>query len=118
MLPYKRSERVSHLLREEIADIIMNRLKEPRLGFVSVVEVEVSDDLKIAHVFVSVLKEEEREFTIEILNAARGFIRRELGSRLKMKFIPNIDFRLDTSIEKATRIHNLLRRLKEQEEKD
>jgi len=118
MLPYKRSEKVSHLLRQEIADIIMNRLKEPRLGFLSIIDVEVSDDLKIAHVYVSVLKEEERDSTIETLNSARGFIRKELSSRLKMKFIPTIDFRLDTSIEKASRIHSLLRKLKEQEEKD
>jgi len=116
MLPYKRSERVSHLLREEIADIIMNRLKDPRLGFLSIIEVELSDDLKIAHIYVSVLREEERDSTIEILNSARGFIRKELGRRLKMKFIPTIDFRLDTSIEKASRIHSLLRKLKEEKD--
>lgn len=113
MLPYKRSQRVSDLLRQEIADIIMRKVKDPRLGFVTVTGVEITDDLKIAHVFISVLKEEEKEITFEILKSAKNFIRSEVARRIKMKTIPSIDFRVDESIGYGDRIEKLLRDLKE-----
>jgi len=109
MLPYKRSQRVSDLLRKEIADIIMNKLKDPRIGFTTVSGVDVTDDIKIAKVFVSILKEEERTTSIEILNSAKNFVRSELSKRLRMKFVPTIEFKLDTSIEYGNRIEKLLR---------
>lgn len=115
MLPYKRSQRVSDLLREEIADIIFFKLKDPRIGFLTVTGVDVTDDIKIAVVHVSVLKTEEREATLEILNSARSFIRAELSKRLKMNFIPTIDFRLDTSAEYGSRIEQLLNEIRKKE---
>jgi ribosome-binding factor A len=116
MLPYKRSQRVSDLLREEIADIIFFKLKDPRIGFLTVTGVDVTDDIKIAVVYISVLKPEERQTTLDILNAAKSFIRSELSKRLKMKFIPSIDFRLDTSAEYGSRIEQLLSEIKEKDE--
>lgn len=113
MLPYKRSQRVSHLLKEEIADIIMHKVKDPRLGFVSVIDVEVTEDLKIAKAFISILKPEEREMTMEILNSAKSFIRSELAKRLSMKFIPSLEFRLDTTSDYVSRIESLLKEIKE-----
>lgn len=114
MLPYKRSQRVSDLLREEIADIISCKLKDPRIGFTTVMGVDLTDDLKIARVYVSILKHEERKTTIEVLNSAKSFIRSELSKRLKLKFIPSIEFRLDTSIEYGNRIEKLLNDIKEE----
>ncbi len=116
MLPYKRSQRVSDLLREEIAEIIFFKLKDPRVGFLTVTGVDITDDLKIATVYISILKEEEKKSTLEILQAAKSFIRSELSKRLKMKFIPSIDFRLDTSIEYGNRIEQLLHEIKEKDE--
>lgn len=115
MLPYKRSQRISDLLREEIADIITYKLKDPRIGFVTVTGADVTDDLKIARVYISILKAEERKTTIEVLNAARSFIRSELSKRIRMKFIPTIEFRLDTSIEYGNRIEKLLREIEGEE---
>jgi ribosome-binding factor A len=109
MLPYKRSQRVSDLLRKEIADIIMYKLKDPRIGFITVTGVDVTDDIKIARIYVSILKDEERKTTIAILNSAKSFIRSELSKRLRMKFIPSIEFRLDTSIEYGNKIERLLK---------
>jgi ribosome-binding factor A len=109
MLPYKRSQRVSDLLRKEIADIIMYKLKDPRIGFITVTGVDVTDDIKIARIYVSILKDEERKTTIAILNSAKSFIRSELSKRLRMKFIPSIEFRLDTSIEYGDKIDRLLK---------
>src|SRR3989337_4504913 len=109
MIPYKRSERVRDLLREEIADIIIYRLKDPRIGFITVTGVDVTDDIKMARVYVSVFRDEERKTTLEILNSAKSFIRSELSKRLRMKFIPSIEFRLDTSIEYGNKIERLLK---------
>ena len=61
MHPYKRSQRVSDLIREEIADIIMNKVKDPRLGFVTVTGAKITEDLKIATIYLSILKEEEKK---------------------------------------------------------
>lgn len=116
MLPYKRSERVGDLIREEVADIIMYRLKDPRIGFVTVTGVDLSADLKLAKVYVSILKEEERDLTLDILNSSKNFIRSLLTKRLKMKFIPAIEFRIDTSIEYGFKIDKLLKEIKEGDE--
>jgi ribosome-binding factor A len=116
MLPYKRSQRVSDLIREEVADIIMYRLKDPRIGFVTVTGAEMTSDLKLARVFVSVLKEEERDLTLEVLNSSKNFIRTALSKRLRMKFIPEIEFRLDASIEYGIKIDKLLKEIKEHDE--
>jgi ribosome-binding factor A len=116
MLPYKRSQRVGDLLREEIADIIMYKLKDPRIGFVTVTGIDMSPDLKSARVFVSILKEEERDITLEVLNSSKNFFRSILAKRLKMKFIPHVEFRLDTSIEYGYKIDKLLKEIKDQDE--
>jgi ribosome-binding factor A len=113
MLPYKRSQRVGDLLRQEIADIIMRKVKDPRLGFVTVTGVDLTDDLKIARVFVSCLKEEEKEITLDILNAARSFIRSEVGKRVRMKVLPSLEFRMDESVGYGDRIEKLLREIKD-----
>ncbi|MGE5893454.1 MAG: 30S ribosome-binding factor RbfA [bacterium] len=114
MHPYKRSTRVNDLLREEIALILMRRIKDPRIGFVTVTAVEVTDDLKIARVYLSVLQKKDREETISILNAAKGFVRSELSKRIKMKSIPQLEFYYDGSLEYGDRIDTLLKQIKEE----
>jgi ribosome-binding factor A len=116
MLPYKRSQRVSDLLREEIADIIIYKLKDPRIGFVTVTGVDVTDDLKMSVVFLSVLKEEDKKPTLEILNSAKSFFRSELSKRLRMKFIPSVEFKLDPSIEYGSKIDKLLDEIRTKDE--
>ena len=112
MLTYKRSQRVGDLLRREIADIIMRRVKDPRIGFVTVTGVDITDDLKIAKVFVSCLKDEEKDTTLEILNAAKSFIRSEVARRIRIKVIPTLEFRVDESMGYGDRIDKLLREIK------
>lgn len=116
MHPYKRSQRLSVLLREEIADIILLKLKNPRLGFITVTGVELSDDLRIARVFISVLKEEDRDRTLQILNEAKGYVRNELAKRLRIKIIPSIEFIFDESIERGFRVDQLLKEIKKASE--
>jgi ribosome-binding factor A len=113
MHPYKRSQRLGILFREEIADIIMKKVKDPRLGFVTVTDVELSEDLKLARVYISVLKDEDKETALEILNAAKGLVRSEVSKRVRVKFIPAIEFRIDASIARGDRIDQLLSEIRE-----
>src|SRR6056297_355537 len=95
----KRVRRLEELLKEEISQIIMREVKDPRIGFVSLTDVEVSGDLRHAKVFVSVYgSDEEKEETMEGLKQATGFIRKLIGERIKIYHIPEIIFRYDDSI--------------------
>ncbi len=115
MQPYKRTQRLNILLREEIADIIMKKIKDPRLGFITVTDVELSSDLKIAKVFISIMDEKDTELNIDILNSAKTLIRNEISKRIRIKHIPTIEFRIDKSAEHGDRIDQLLRQIKEKE---
>ncbi|MEE8330121.1 MAG: 30S ribosome-binding factor RbfA [Thermodesulfovibrionia bacterium] len=112
MHPYKRSVRVKDLIREEVADIIMHKLKDPRLGFITVTEAWTSDDLRHARVYVSVLEETKKDESLKILISSARFIRSELSKRLKMKFIPELSFKLDKSIEYGKKIDRILNEIK------
>ena len=107
MHPYKRSVRVSDLIREEVADIIMNRIKHKTLGFVTVTGAKVSDDLRNATIYLSVLNDNEKVKTVKKLNSMSSFIKSELGKRLKMKYIPKPVFKIDESIEYGRKIDSI-----------
>jgi len=108
-----RPERVAHLMRREIADILRTRMRDPRLSeWVSVTDVEVTGDLAAAKVFVSILPTgDERTQTLQVLQHAAGFVRRELAPRLGLREVPDLRFKLDESIEQGARVDDLLRRL-------
>jgi ribosome-binding factor A len=108
-----RPERVGHLMQRELADILRNKMRDPRLSqWVSVTDVEVTEDLSFAKVFVSILPEgEERDRTLETLQGAAGFVRRELAPRLGLRDVPGLKFMLDTSIERGARVEELLKKI-------
>lgn len=104
-----RPERVEQFIKEELSQILQREVRDPRIGFVSVTDVEVSVDLRHARVFVSVLGDAEaKAATMDGLRSASGYIRRELGGRLQMRHTPDISFRLDDSIERGARVNKLL----------
>ncbi len=108
----QRMQRVGDLLRQEISEIMRRRLKDPRLGFVTVTSVKVSSDLRYAKVYVSCPgTESELTDRVKILSGAAGFIRGELFKRITLKFIPELTFRADRSIEHAIRISKVLKEL-------
>ena len=108
----KRLDRVNQLIKEEISTLLQRELKDPRLGFVSVTEVETSRDLRTAKVFVSVLGDEARwTASLTALTSARGFVRTWLREHLDLRVTPDIQFRADRSMEHAARIQALLRQL-------
>jgi ribosome-binding factor A len=107
-----RPERVAERIKREAADIL-GTLRDPRIGMVSVTDVEVNHDLSAAKVYVSVLEQgEARALTMEALQSASGFVRRQLAPRLGLREVPELRFLLDTSIEHGARVEDLLRRLK------
>jgi ribosome-binding factor A len=105
----RRPERLAEEIREEIARMIASELKDPRLGFVTVIRVEVAHDLRYARVHVGVLgNEAERKKSLDGLRRAAGFIRRELGRRLRIHHSPEIDFRYDKGLDATDRVARLL----------
>jgi len=109
----RRTLQVGEFLREELTDIIRREMKDPRIGFYSITGVEVTPDLRSARVFISVLgSEEERTRTLAALRSAAGFLRHHLRPRMRMRQIPELEFRDDRSMEHAEEIARSLRDLR------
>lgn len=105
-----RPNRLAETLKEDISELIRLELKDPRLGFVTITKVEVAGDLAHAKVYVSVLgTEEERKKSLEVLNGAAGFVRSEIGKRIRLRHVPEIVFVYDSSIEHGAHIAKLLK---------
>ncbi|MBI5418150.1 30S ribosome-binding factor RbfA [Candidatus Poribacteria bacterium] len=111
-MPSRRIERVNELIHEEISDIIQKKLNDPRIGFVTVSDVEVSDDLRYAKVFVTVYgTEQAKESSLIGLTQARGFIRREVGKRIRLRYIPEIFFKFDDTLERSSKLQEILNKI-------
>ena len=116
---FKRSERVSDQMKQEIADILARKIKDPRIGFVTVTDVALADDLRNATVYVSVYGgDQEKESSLKGLRSASAFIRSELGKRMRMRYLPELLFRFDATVERGAHIMELLREIEEKEKKD
>jgi ribosome-binding factor A len=110
-----RPERVQEALRQEISRIVQNEIKDPRLGFITITAVELTRDLRYAKVFFSVLGEDkEKKLALKGLNSAKGYIKGLLSDRVKLKFMPEIDFRIDDSYEHTKKIHDILDKIKKE----
>ena len=106
----RRHEQLSALISEEMSEILRTKMKDPRLGFVSITGVRVTSDLRSAKIFVSVMGEpDERKDTVKALASAQGFLRHELAQRLTVRHVPEIAFVLDDSIERGAHVLDLIR---------
>lgn len=110
---FTRADRVSSQIQRVLAELIQYTIKDPRLGFVTVNDVEVSRDLSVAKVYISVLNAEksERQNNLDILIHAGAFLRRELSRQLRMRAVPELRFMYDDSIERGMRMDRILDRL-------
>ena len=107
-----RKERMEELVRRIIGDMLLTEIKDPRIGFTTVYRVEISRDLSVADVFVSVIGDDsQKKKTIAGLQSAAGFIRSKVGDHLKIRQTPEIKFHLDDSIEKGNEMVDLLTKL-------
>lgn len=108
----QRANRVGEQMKKELGDIIGRKIKDPRVGFVTVTDVRVSGDLQLATVYISVLgDEEQKENTLKGLAKAKGFIRSEIGQRIRLRKTPEISFEFDESIGYGHRIDTLLHQI-------
>jgi ribosome-binding factor A len=113
-----RATRVGEQMKKELSDIIGRKLKDPRIGFVTVTDVRVTGDLQQAKVYITVLgDEEQRQNTLKGLAKAKGFIRSEIGQRIRLRKTPEIYFEIDESIDYGNRIESLIKQISEEEHK-
>lgn len=106
----ERHLRVGEEIKREVSLIITKDVKDPRLGMISITDVEVSRDLSFAKIYFSRLGDEkQRETSLQGLNRAKGFIRSELAKRIRVRHVPEISFHFDPSIEQGARINELLK---------
>ncbi len=118
MLVAQRQARVAALVQEVVSELIFRRIKDPRIGFVSIVKVDVPRDMSLARIYVSVLgSDQEKEKTMEGLRSAQGLIRSEVAKVLGMRHAPEVQFVLDEGIEHSIRVSKLLSEIKTEENK-
>ena len=113
----RRLERLASLARRELSDILMKDINDPRIGFVTITAVEFTGDLSRMTVYVSVLgNDAAKKRSMEGLDAARGYIRRDIGSRIKIRTTPEVVFKFDASIEKGDKIAGMISKLEKERE--
>jgi len=114
-----RQEKVAEALKRQISNIIQNELSDWRLGFVTITRVNLSRDLKFAQIYFSILSDEEgKRKAIEGLNNAKSFIKRRISEELNLRFIPQISFKLDPSIEYSIELQKELDRIRDESKED
>lgn len=116
---YKRSEKVAEAIHELVSALLIKGLKDPRIGFVTITGVKLTDDLHLATVYFTVIgSDEEKKATVQGLNSARGFIRKEMGKSLHMRYLPDLIFRYDESVDYGSRIESILKEISAKEKDD
>ena len=112
MLDYKRTDRIGALMQRDISDILQRQIKDPRVGFCTITHVEVSSDLRHAKVHVSIMGDEAQcQSSMAGLKNAAGFIRREIGQRLSLRYTPEIRFIRDKSVDHILTVDKLLKQI-------
>jgi len=111
-----RIEKIQELMKQEISKIILQELKDPRIGFVTVTQVELTRDLRNAKVYVSLMGNEQQIKDCWVgLNSSLGYIRREIGQRIRLRCTPEIVFQIDKSLDYSAHIQELLLKIKKEE---
>ncbi|WP_317450891.1 30S ribosome-binding factor RbfA [Alkalibacillus aidingensis] len=104
-----RANRIGEQMKKELGDILSRKIKDPRVGFVTVTDVRVSGDLQQAKVFISIFgDDQQQEDTLVGLAKSKGFIRSEIGKRIRLRKTPEISFEIDESIQYGNKIERIL----------
>ncbi|MBL7071248.1 MAG: 30S ribosome-binding factor RbfA [Candidatus Omnitrophica bacterium] len=107
-----RPDRVASAIRREVSNIIQEEIKDPRVGFTTITKVEITPDLRHAKIYYSVLGDEKQKLSTQIaLRNAKGFIRKLIGSRLKLRLTPDIAFKMDKTVEYSDKIDRILEKI-------
>lgn len=106
-------------IRQEVSKILHDEIRDPRLGFLTITGVELTNDLRYARIYFSVLGEDkDRKLALKGLNSAKGYIKGLLGDRIKLKFMPEIEFKIDETLERTQHVYDLFEQIKKEKEKD
>lgn len=109
-----RPERLAETIKKEVSNMLREELKDPRIGFVTITGVEVSKDLRYANIYTSILgSPSDQKASMTALLKAQGFIRSELGRRIRLRYTPEITFKLDESIGRGSRLIALMEEVKD-----
>jgi ribosome-binding factor A len=111
-----RLEKISHLIKEEISLIFLYQLKDPGLGLITITNVKVSPDLRIAKIYLSILEKDKRKITMEKIQTISGLIRNKLANRISIKFVPELKFFLDDTLDYVEKIDNLIKKIHEEDD--
>ena len=112
----QRPERIQEALRQEVSRIVHHELKDPRLGFITITGVELTKDLRYAKIYFSVLGDSKKKrLALHGLNSAKGYIKNLIADRIKLRLMPELDFRIDESFEEIKKIHEILDKLKKED---
>ena len=118
-MTYKRSDRVSDMIRQVIGEMLLRELNDPRLISVTITGVEVTDDLKTATVFFSAMGSQvQEEASLHGLQRAAGYMKKKLGRELRLRYVPDLLFKVDHSFDYGSRIDRLIQNIKEEPGKD
>jgi ribosome-binding factor A len=110
---------VQEAIRQEISRIVQFEMKDPRLGFVTITKVELTKDLRYARVYFSVLGDDKaKNLTLKGLNSAKGYIKGLIADRIKLRFTPEISFRIDESLRHVKHIEDILDKLKKERDNE
>jgi len=106
-----RVDKVERLIKEEVSLIFLEKLQEPEYGFITITNVKVSPDLKIAKIYLSVFEKEKRELVLDRLQTKMGFIRSELAHRIRIKFTPELKFFIDDTLDYVEKIEGIIEKI-------
>lgn len=110
-----RIDKVENLIKEEISLIFLHKIQDPDLGFITVTNVKVSPDLKIAKIYISVFQKDKRDAVLNKVKSSSGFIRSELAHRIRIKFVPELKFFIDDTLDYVEKIDGLFKQIHQSE---
>ncbi|MGB4549859.1 MAG: 30S ribosome-binding factor RbfA [Syntrophales bacterium] len=115
-MTFKRADRVADLIKAELSDILLRRIRDPRIGLVTITDVKLSDDLRSAKIYIVQMGKDRLDAELQAgLEKAKGFLKRELGRRLNLRYMPDVVFYYDRSFEYGSRIDRLLSEIHEKD---
>ena len=116
-MPSHRIDKVEHLIKEEISMIFLYKMQDPALSLLTITNVKVSPDLKSAKIYLSVFEKEKRAIVLEKVKSSTGYIRSELAHRVRIKFVPELNFYIDDTIDYVEKIEGLIKKIHENDDK-
>ncbi|GBD86876.1 ribosome-binding factor A [bacterium BMS3Abin03] len=111
-----RTDKVERLIKEEVSLIFLEKLQEPKYGFITITNVKVSPDLKIAKIYLSVFEKEKRELVLDRIQTKMGFIRSELAHRIRIKFTPELKFFIDDTLDYVEKIEGIIEKIHKEDD--